>query len=108
MQIIKGADLEISIESFRKLDDEIKHKKQEKKFYDHLFKEGNTVSLYISGCPALILVNIIVKKYTENVWNELCHLIIEDEKTESEFIKLDYINNQPGFNIRYILRKCMY
>jgi hypothetical protein len=108
MEIHRGVELEISIESFRKLDDEMKHKKEEKKFYNHLFGEGNTVSLYVSGCPALIFVNITVKKYTENIWNELCHLIIEDEKTESEFIKLDYINNQSGFNARYILRKCIY
>ncbi len=108
MEIFKGVDLDISIESFRKLNDEMNHKKQEKNFYDYLFREGNIVSLYISGCPALILANIIVKKYTENIWNELCHLIIENEKTESKFIKLDYINNQPGFDAHHILRKCMY
>ncbi|CAO3644108.1 unnamed protein product [Cunninghamella echinulata] len=42
------------------------HKKQEKHFYDHLFAEGNTVSLYLSGCPALILTRILRVAATNN------------------------------------------
>ncbi len=118
MKVINSLDLEISIEALRELNDEMKHKKQQKSFYEYLFKKGNTVSLYISGCPALILANITVKRYTEDVWKEVCHLIIEGDKTESdyiradctesEFIKLDYINDQPGFSAQHILMKCMH
>ncbi|KAF8974125.1 hypothetical protein BGZ46_009758 [Entomortierella lignicola] len=96
MIVVNAVELEISIEALKKLDVEMKTNKQEKRFYDYLFQEGNTVSLYISGCSALVLANISIKKYTTNVWSEL-HDLVAQQKTESEHIKVDYVNDQDGF-----------
>ncbi|KAF9198970.1 hypothetical protein BGZ49_000076 [Haplosporangium sp. Z 27] len=106
MIITNAVELEISVEALEKRDVEMRTNKQEKGIYDYLFQEGSTVSLYISGCPALVLANIFIKKYTTEVWSELQNLIAE-QKTESEFIKLDYVNDQDGFRGYYILAKCV-
>eukprot|EP01098_Paradermamoeba_levis_P011388 TRINITY_DN4871_c0_g1_i1.p1 TRINITY_DN4871_c0_g1~~TRINITY_DN4871_c0_g1_i1.p1 ORF type:complete len:131 (-),score=27.74 TRINITY_DN4871_c0_g1_i1:73-411(-) len=104
MHIVNGVELEISIEALKKLTHDMKYNNQELKFYNHLFAEGNVVSVFVSGCPALILANITVKQYTDDVWGEFSSLVIDGENTQTEFIEIEYINNQPGFSAQCILK----
>ena len=103
MKIVAGVELEISLQALKKLDQEKDTIKEETKFYNSLFDVGNTVSVYISGCPALVLCNITVKKPTESVYRELCDLVNKGE-TESVALKLHFINDQPGFSGSSILK----
>jgi hypothetical protein len=103
MRIVQGVDLEISLQALQKLDQEKNVDKQESNFYHRLFAVGNTVSVYISGCPALILCNVTVKQPTEFVWKELQELVTQGE-TESLCLKLDFINDQSGFSGSSILK----
>jgi hypothetical protein len=103
MRIVDGVDLEISLQALKKLDEEKNVDKQENKFYNSIFAVGNTVSVYISGCPALILCNVTVKQPTESVFGDLRELVNKGE-TESLTLKLNFINDQSGFSGSSILK----
>ncbi|ETV82753.1 hypothetical protein H257_04551 [Aphanomyces astaci] len=129
MRVVSGPMDERSIEELRRINSDMHRFTQEATAYRELFRVGNPVGIYVSGCPALIIAVIETKVFTWEVWKELCLLIIKDVESsgspvhdpsaaagdcdvetnvlESDWIKVTFINDQLGFRGKYILRHCL-
>ncbi|ETW00970.1 hypothetical protein H310_06614 [Aphanomyces invadans] len=130
MRVVAGPMDERSIEELKRINSDMHRSKQEAANYRELFRVGNPVGVYVSGCPALILAVIETKVFTWEVWKELCLLLVNDiESTgtppfeppaaaddddvepsnvlESALIKVTFINDQPGFCGKFILGHCI-